>query len=83
MHTPFDWVAVIIFAGLLVLFLSRFSGANAHDEPLWPFLVATGGCAGINWLGNEGYYLPAVAAVAAVLYFIHRYLDPIGRPPFQ
>ena len=83
MHTPYDFIAVAIFAGLLVLFLSRFSGEGAADEPLWPFLGATAGCAGVNWLGNQGYDIPAIIAIAAVLYFIHRFLDPIGRPPFQ
>ncbi len=66
---------MIVFAGLVVLFLQRSQG-EARDQ-LWQYLVAAVGCAGTNYLGNEGYDLIAVALGAATLVFIFVVLRPL------
>lgn len=81
METPYDWSTVIVFAGLIVLFLQRSQGV-ARDY-LWQYLVAAVGCAGTNYLGNEAikladttYHLGAAALGIATLAFIWIVLRP-------
>lgn len=78
METIYDWLTVAIFGGLIVLFLDR----SVEDDPpdhLWQYLVASVGCAGANYLGNEGYTLAAVAVIATVVTFIMMVLKPFDK----
>jgi len=75
MTTVYDWLTMIVFAGLVVLFLQRSQG-EARDQ-LWQYLVAAVGCAGTNYLGNTGYHLVAIAAGVATLAFIMAVLRPL------
>lgn len=83
METPYDWGTVIVFAGLIVLFLQRSQGV-ARDH-LWQYLVAAVGCAVTNYVGNEaiaaantGYHLAALGIGIATLAFIWIVLQPFG-----
>ena len=75
MSTVYDWLTMIVFAGLVVLFLQRSQG-EARDA-LWHYLVAAVGCAVTNYLGNEGQDLPAIALGGATLAFIFSVLRPL------
>lgn len=75
MTTVYDWTTMIVFAGLVVLFLQRSQG-EARDQ-LWQYLVAAVGCAATNYLGNEGYDLVAIALGGATLAFIFVVLHPL------
>lgn len=77
MKTPYDWVTIAIFAGLIVLFMQRSTtqDEDIHD-PLWMYLLAGGGCAVANYLGNEEMHLPAVAMIGLTIAFIIHYLKP-------
>ncbi|KAB7648923.1 XrtV sorting system accessory protein [Polymorphobacter fuscus] len=81
METPYDWTTIIVFAGLIVLFLQRSQGAPR--DHLWQYLVAAIGCATTNYLGNEAikqssmsYHFAAVALGLATLAFIWFILQP-------
>ena len=81
METPYDWSTVIVFAGLIVLFLQRSQGV-ARDH-LWQYLVAALGCAATNYAGNEAikldnatYHLGAIVVGLATLAFIWTVLRP-------
>ncbi len=83
METPYDWTTIIVFAGLIVLFLQRSQGV-ARDH-LWQYLVAAIGCAATNYLGNEAlkqglanYHIAAIALGLATLTFIWIVLQPFG-----
>lgn len=78
METVYDWVTVAIFAGLIVLFLQRSTEKEPTDS-LWQYLVAGIGCALANYLGNEGYHIPAVAAVIATLAYTFFALRPLDQ----
>ena len=79
METIYDWVTVAIFAGLVVLFLER-SRAGDESDPLYNYLIAAGGCALGNYLGNENMHVLAVLVLAATLGFIFYILKPFrGR----
>lgn len=82
MQTVYDWATVIVFAGLIVLFLQRSQG-EPRDE-LWQYLVAAVGCAVTNYLGNKAielvdttYHLAAVGMGIATLAFIFLVLRPL------
>ncbi len=84
METPYDWITIIVFAGLIVLFLQRSQGV-ARDH-LWQYLVAAVGCAVTNYLGNEalkldmiGYHAAAIALGIATLAFIWIVLQPFSN----
>ena len=89
METVFDFLTVGIFAGLIVLFLKRsvdddnpLADEPPVDDHLWQYLVAAVGCAVANYVGNEGYPIPAVALIGATLVFIAYVLRPFpGFPP--
>ena len=75
MQTIYDWTTMIVFAGLVVLFLQRSQG-EARDQ-LWHYLIAALGCAATNYVGNAGYHLVAAAMLAATLVFIFMVLRPL------
>ncbi len=82
METAYDWVTVGLFAGLVTLFLHRSVDSETKDS-IWQYLIASCGCAVANWLGNEGWHLPAVAMLGATIAYILLVLRPIdfGRKP--
>jgi hypothetical protein len=91
METVYDWLTVMIFAGLIVLFLQRSTGEEEPDDNIWQYLLASAGCAFANWIGNDkqgaisaaigeaGRHLSAVAMLVAVLVYIHYVLRPFDR----
>ena len=81
MKTPYDWITVIIFAGLVTRFLHQSSKPEAGDDSMWHYLVPCVGCAVTNWLGNDGRHVAAVGMLVATLAYIFYFLGPAGRPP--
>ncbi|MEY2883804.1 MAG: hypothetical protein RL490_1528 [Pseudomonadota bacterium] len=84
METPYDWSTIIVFAGLIVLFLQRSQG-EPRDH-LWQYLVAALGCAVTNYIGNEalkeanmGYHAAAIGLGIATLAFIWVALRPFDK----
>ncbi len=81
METAYDWLTILVFAGLIVLFLQRSQGEPR--DYLWQYLLASVGCAVTNYLGNEAiklddnsYHFGAIALGVATLAFIWFALKP-------
>lgn len=74
METPFDWVTIMVFAGLIVLFLQRSSMDNPPDT-IWQYLPPAIGCGAANYLGNEGYVAGAVGVLIGVGVYVVRVLN--------
>lgn len=91
METVYDWATVAIFAGLIVLFLQRSSGAGEPQDNIWQYLGASIGCALANYLGNEAikhgedgtpdylFHALAIAVLAGTLAYVWIYLKPFKR----
>jgi hypothetical protein len=75
LETVYDWVTVAVFAGLAVLFLQRSSEDQPRDKIIH-YLPPAAGCAVANYLGNEGYMIPAVALIVGVMAYIYFILKP-------
>ena len=75
METPYDWITVAIFAGLIVLFLQRSTSEEASDS-IWQYLLPSLGCAVTNYFGNEGQHLIAVGLLIATVGYIFVVLKP-------
>jgi hypothetical protein len=80
METAYDWITVGIFAMLVTLFLQRSTGAEPPKDSMWQYLLAATGCAVTNYLGNEGWHLPAIAVLLATIGYIFYALRPLGFP---
>jgi len=78
-ETVYDWLTVMIFAGLIVLFLQRSTGDRAEkDASLLYYLGAGVGCAVANYFGNHGQDVIAIALLVATVAFIIVCLKPFG-----
>ena len=78
METVYDWVTVATFCALAVLFLQRSSEEEPRDK-LIHYLPPAVGCAVANYLGNEGYTIPAVAVLVAAIAFTYFVLKPFDN----
>ena len=75
METVFDWVTILLFAGLITLFLQRSSMEEPPDS-IWHYLPPAIGCALANYLGNEGYTVAAIAVLALAIGYVFKVLKP-------
>lgn len=73
METPWDWITVLMFAGLITLFLHRSSQPEPKDE-LWHYAPPALLCAVANYVGNNGYPIVAAALLAAGGVYVMRVL---------
>lgn len=75
MSTIYDWLTVLTFCGLAVLFLQRSAADEPQDE-MWQYLPPAVGCMLVNYVGNEGQDVAALAGLAAVIAYIYFVLKP-------
>lgn len=78
METPYDWITVALFSGLIVIFLQRSVGDAPSDSAL-NYVPPAIGCAVVNYLGNEGYDAIAVIGIVAIIVYIYVVIDPLNR----
>lgn len=77
-ETLWDWLSILVFAGLIVLFLQR----SSMDEPpdtMWHYAPPAIGCALANYLGNEGLDLIAALVLAGVVGYVVKVLKPLSN----
>ena len=78
METIFDWVTVIIFVGMVVLFLQRSTGDEPPKDNLLQYVPPSLGCMAANYFGNQGQVQLAAAIVFGVLAYIAFVLKPFN-----
>jgi hypothetical protein len=78
LKTVYDWVTIAIFAGLIVLFLQR-STAEVQVDRVIDYLPPALLCALANYLGNNGYPVPAILVILAIPVYVWIVLKPQRR----
>ena len=78
METVYDWITVMIFGGMVVLFLHRSTQAEPPKDSLIQYLPPSIGCAVANYAGNHGQGLISFLIVVLVLGYIAYVLKPFG-----
>jgi hypothetical protein len=78
METIFDWLTVLIFAGLAVLYLQRSAAEEPKDTP-WHYLPPATACAAANYAGNSGHALLASILMLSTLAYLYYVLKPRFR----
>lgn len=89
METPYDLITMIIFAGLVVLFLQRSMAPPEQQDKMLYYLPPALGCAGANYVGNgawkdgwpDYFHVLAVVAILAVLAYSWFVLKPFAKAP--
>ena len=66
MTTIYDFLSVGIFAIVAFVYLQRSVKPPSWKDNTLDYVLCAIGCAGGNWLGNEGYHLAAIAVLALV-----------------
>jgi hypothetical protein len=79
METVFDGLTMLVFAGLIVLFLQRSISEEPAGDAMWQYLVAAVGCAASNYLGNNSYPVLGVIVLFGTLVFIYYVLHPLDQ----
>lgn len=83
METPYDWITVAIFAGLIVLFMQRSTNEQSDQDNILHYLAPSVGCMATNYFGNEamegaGSHLIALILLAATVGYIVVVLKPFN-----
>jgi hypothetical protein len=73
--TIYDLITMVIFAGLVVLFLQRSTAAEPRDH-MYQYAPPAIGCAVANYLGNQGQHIAAVMIILAVVGYVMYVLKP-------
>jgi hypothetical protein len=76
LHTAYDWVTVLLFAGIATLFLQRSVGRPVVGDRMLAYLPPVLGCAVANYLGNSGWHLPALLLLVATIAYVLIRLRP-------
>lgn len=89
METPYDLVTMIIFAGLVVLFLQRSMAPPEQQDKMIFYLPPSLGCMGSNYAGNQAWengdlqylHIVAILGIVAVLAYSWFVLKPFAKAP--
>ncbi|MBX7527887.1 XrtV sorting system accessory protein [Qipengyuania vesicularis] len=73
METVWDWITVFAFAGLVTLMIQRSMEEEPSDS-LWQYAPPAIGCAVVNYIGNEGYHIPAAIGFVAIIIYVFKVL---------
>ncbi len=79
MTTVYDFLTIVLFAGLAVLFLQRSVGPENPRDRIYLYAPPSIGCLLANWLGNQHFDLAAVAVIFASLGYTLIVLKPFSQ----
>ena len=77
MESVFDWLTVIIFGGLAVLFMQRSAGPRPEKDRMLHYLPPALACGTANTLGNHGWTLVSVVLMTATVAYVWIVLKPL------
>lgn len=76
MHTLYDWLTVLIFSAIAVIFLQRSLKPILRHDPIWIYAPPSIGCAIANHLGNTGQEWIAWLLMIITILYILKVLKP-------
>jgi hypothetical protein len=79
MSTLYDLVTMVVFAGLVVLFLQRSTEPETPHDRIYHYLPPSLGCAVANYLGNQHVDAAAVPLIIGVVIYILLVLKPFTK----
>jgi len=79
MNSIFDWITMLIFGGLVVLFLQRSVGPEHPNDKIYHYLPPALGCAIADYLGNNDQRIAAIALTIAVVGYILLFMKPFDK----
>ncbi len=79
MNSIFDWITMLIFGGLVVLFLQRSVGPEQPNDRIYHYLPPALGCAVADYLGNNDQRIAAIALTIAVVGYILLFMKPFDK----
>lgn len=79
MTTVYDWLTVVIFAGLAVIYLQRSVGDRPSHDAVWKYLPPAALCMVANQIGNADQALPATLLMVGALAYIWFVIRPLDR----
>ncbi len=80
MKTIYDLVTMVIFAGLVVLFLQRSTAQEPRDH-MYQYAPPALGCAVANYVGNHGNAILAWVLIVGVVGYVLYVLKPFNQTP--
>jgi hypothetical protein len=79
MNSIYDWVTMLIFGGLVVLFLQRSAGPTSPSDKIYHYLPPALGCAVANYLGNHDQRAAAIALIITVVGYVLFFMKPFDK----
>jgi hypothetical protein len=79
MSTIYDWITMLIFGGLIVLFLHRSVGPDQPTDGIYHYLPPAVGCAIADYLGNADQKIASIAITIAVVGYILVFMKPFDK----
>jgi hypothetical protein len=79
MNSLYDWVTMVIFGGIVVLFLQRSVGPHRPSDKMYHYLPPALGCAIADYLGNHDQGLAAIALIIVAVGYIVLFLKPFEK----
>ena len=75
MDTPYDWISLAIFSGILALFVKQLREREAPDlHELTHYLIPSVGCSLANYFGNKDMTALAILLILGTIAYIARFL---------
>jgi len=79
MNSIYDWITMLIFGGLVVLFLQRSVGPARPSDRIYHYLPPALGCAIADYLGNNDQRVAAITLIIAVVGYILFVMKPFDK----
>jgi hypothetical protein len=79
MNSIYDWVSMLLFGGIVVLFLHRSMSTSRPSDKIYHYIPPALGCAVGNYLGNNDYRVSAATVLILVVGYILFYMKPFDN----
>jgi hypothetical protein len=79
MDTIYDWVAMILFGIIAIIFLQRSVGPARESDKIYHYLPPALCCAASDYLGNHGEGLWAIILAILVVGYVLFVIKPLDQ----